>query len=107
MNVTCIFAINAIASACWIVFINSSIALTFDGLIEHFLPVSTGLINIPKTISQHEVVQQLGSVAFDAKVYDMSVDGNVTDYPAFEQEQALVVEAIPPSPDLSPSIIGN
>ena len=107
VNVTCIFAINATASACWIVFINSSLGLTFDGLIQHFLPMSTGLIDIPKTISQHEVVQQLGSVAFDAKVYDMSVDGNVTGYPAFEQGQAFVVETIPLNPDLSPSIIGN
>ena len=107
VNATCIFAINATASACWILFINSSLGLAFDGLIQHFLSRSTGLIDVPKTVLQHEVVQQLGSVVFDAKVYDMSIDGNVTDFPAFEQEEALVIEAMLSIPDLSPSIIGS
>ena len=107
MNVTCIFAVNAPASACQVVFINSSLGIAFDGLIQHLVSHSTGLIDVPKTILQDEVVQQLGSVVFDAKVYDMSMDGNVTDYPAFEQEEALVIQAIPLSADHSPSIIGN
>ena len=107
VNATCIFAINATASACWIVFINSSFGLAFDGLVHHFLSRSTGLIDVPKTVLQHEVVQQLDSVVFDAKVYDMSMDGSVTDFPAFEQEEALVIEAMLSSPHLSPSIIGS
>ena len=107
VNVTCIFAINASASACWIIFINESFGFSFSGIVQHSLPASTGLIHIPNNLLQLEIVQQLGSVVFDAKVYDMSMDGNVTDYPAFEQEEALVIQALPPNPDRSPSIIGN
>ena len=109
VNATCIFAINAPASACWIVFINSSLGLTFDGLIQHSLHQPAGLIPVPKTVLQHELLQELGKVVFDAKVYDMNMNENGADldYPAFEQEEALVIEAMPPSPDHSPSIIGN
>ena len=106
VNVTCDFAINAPASACWIVFINSSLGIAFAGLVQHFLSHSTGLIDIPKTIVLHEVVQQLGSITFDVMVYDVSIDGDMTAYPAFEQEGGLVIKAVP---DLSPGtcIIGN
>ena len=104
VNVTCDFAINAPASACWIVFINSSLGLTFDDFVQRLLPQSTGLIDIPKTVVLHEVVQQLGSITFNVMVYDVSIDGDVTDNPAFEQEGALVIKA---SPDLSQGIIGN
>ena len=107
MNVTCIFAINAPASACWVVFINSSLGLTFNGSVQHLLSQSSGVIIIPQLVLQHKVLQQLGRVTFNATVYDMSMDGNVTDHPAFEQEEALVIEALLPIPDLSPSIIGN
>ena len=107
VNVTCNFAINASASACRIVFINSSFGLSFSGIVNHSLPESTGLIGIPQTIALHEVAQQLGSVAFDAKVYDMSMDGNVPDHPAFELEDALVIEAMLLSPDLSIGIMNN
>ena len=81
VNVKCIFAINAPALACCIIFINTSLRLTFDGLIQHSLHQSAGAIAVPKTVLQRELLQELRKVVFDAKVYDLNMDENVADLP--------------------------
>ena len=99
VKVTCVFAINAPASACQIVFTNASLGLNFSGIVNHSLPESTGLIDIPKTILQAEAMQHLGSVVFDVTVYDVNMDGSVTNDTAYEQGNGLVIEALlQPSP---------
>ena len=107
VNATCIFAINAPASACKIVFINSSFGLNFIGTVNHSLPESTGVIDIPQTILLDETVQQLGSVVFDAKVYDMSMDGTVTNDTAYELQEALVVRSTTLNTNISGSATGT
>ena len=107
VNATCIFAINAPASACKIVFINPSVGLSFSGIVNHSLSESTGLIDIPITVLQHEVVQQLGSVAFHARVYDMSMNGTVPDNTAYELQIALVVQPMTLNNDISESTTGT
>ena len=105
VNVTCIFAINASASACWVVFINSSLGLNFSGTVNHSLPESTGLIDIPGSILNKEL-EQLGCVVFNAKVYVMNMDGTVTYDIAYELQEALVVCSMRPNANISGSTAG-
>ena len=111
MNVTCYFATNAPASACMVMFDNTSFGLRFNGSV-HRPPsslLSSGVINIPQAILQYGVMQELSSIVFDVKVFDVNMDGDITDLPAFEQVEALQVEIddMQPNPVTSSRFMGK
>ena len=94
MIVTCLFAINAPASACMAVFESSSFGLSFNGIVSHSPGslASSGVVGIPQRVFQQGVKQGLTSAVFDVKVFDVNVNGKIDDWPAFEQREALEVE---------------
>lgn len=106
MKITCFFAFNSSASSCLVVFESSSLRLSFNGTIHRSLNLSlssTGLIDIPKEILQHEV---LGIGVFDAKVYDASKDGTITG-PALERKGALILQTDGEKPSDNTSFAGE
>ena len=89
MNVTCLFAINAFASACMAHFENASLGLSFNGTVNHTHGSKESSGNV--TISQEVFQQGESCVAFDVKVFDVDEDGNVAKKPAIEKYGALEV----------------
>ena len=75
-------------------FDNSSFGLRFNGTIPHPLgsPFSFTIIDIPQEVLQLGVLQGLSSVVFDMKVFDVNMNGDLIDRPAFEQAEVLEVE---------------
>ena len=111
VEVTCFFATNSPASACMALFENASFGLSFNGSIPH--PpgslLSFAIVDIPQRVLQQGVMQMLSSVVFDVKVFDVYMNRDITDRPAFEQTEALVVELDEVEPTLveSTRIVGK
>ena len=107
VKITCYFAINAAATRCLAMFDSPSSGAKFNCVVHvpHHpdLLQSSEVCHIPQENFYQVLLQGVTDAVFDVEVYDMDIQGEIPNRPAFKQQQVLAIKINVPKPNLTPS----